>query len=154
MTKSIGPRMARALSMARGRKGWATILAWCGQRQQRDLMVQAVERQQQPLMAIVELLHAEFGKALDDRATKMFVGTAIAGVMEESGFKPVSTGERIPANVAGFRTGARYVRSAADQAEQITNDTEVADDILLTMLAALSDSQRRRLVKMIVKSPA
>ena len=57
-------------------------------------------------MWAADLLHAEFGSALDDRATKMFVGTAIAGVMEEAGFKPVSTGERIPVNVAGFRTGA------------------------------------------------
>jgi len=99
-------------------------------------------------------LHTKLGAVLDDRATKMFVGTAIAGVIEEHGFEPVSTGERIPANVAGFRTGAHYVRSAADQVEQITNDTEVTDDILLTMLAALSDTQRRRLVQMIKNSAA
>ena len=80
----------------------------------------------------------------------MFVGTAIAGVMEEAGFEAVSTGERIPANVAGFRTGARYVRSAS-KAEPVAADTEGDDDILLTMLAALSESQRRRLVQMIGK---
>ena len=107
-----------------------------------------------PSTSAVDLLHAEFGAAVNDRAIKMFVGTAIAGVMEEAGFEAVSTGERIPANVAGFRTGARYVRSAADQTEPMTNDTEANDDILLTMLAALSDDQRRRLPKMIANSPA
>lgn len=56
--------------------------------------------------------------------------------------------------MAGFRTGARYRRSSGDQAEPITYDAEAADDILLTMLAALSDSQRRRLVKMISNSTA
>ena len=148
MTKRTGPRMARALRMARGREKWAATLAWCGERPQRGLMVQAAERQQQPLTALVDLLHAEFGSALDDRATKMFVGTAIAGVMEEEGFEPVSTGERIPTNVAGFRTGARYVRTPIQQAKPVVDNAEDGDDILLTMLAALSDSQRERLVRM------
>lgn len=107
-----------------------------------------------PSTSAVDLLHAEFEAAVNDRGAKMFVGTAIAGVMEEAGFEPVSTGKRIPANVAGFRTGARYVRSSANQAEAVTDDAEADDDILLTMLAALSDNQRRRLVQMIANSPA
>jgi len=86
---------------------------------------------------------------LDDRATKMFVGTVIAGGMEKDGFEPVSTGERIPTIVAGFRSGARCVRSPANQADPLATDAEAADDLLLTMLAALSDDQRRRLVQMI-----
>jgi len=55
--------------------------------------------------------------------------------------------------VAGFRTGARYARSAA-KAKPVTDDTKAGDDILLTMLAALSDTQRRRLVQMIKNSAA
>ena len=82
----------------------------------------------------------------------MFVGTAIAGIMEAAGFEPVSTGERIPVNGAGFRTGARYVRSAA-KADPMADDAKAGDDILLTMLAALNDNQRR-LVKMIANSAA
>lgn len=149
MTKRTGPRMARALRMARGRKPWADIVAWLGQPKQRDLMVKAAQQGQQPLTAIVDLLHTQFGAALDDRATKMFCGTAMAGIMEEESFEPISTGERIPTNVAGFRTGARYVRSLGKQAEPVPHEAEGDDDILLTMLGALDASQRRRLRQMI-----
>ena len=41
------------------------------------------------------------------------------------------------------------MRSSANQVESVINDAEGDDGILLTMLAALSDGQRRRLVKMI-----
>lgn len=140
--------------MARGNKVWSAIFAWLGQSNIRALMTQASDQQRQALAAIVSLLHAQFGADLDDRSTKVFVGVAIAGVMEEEGFDVLSTGERMPANPAGFQTAARYVRlpvTATAQAEAVPDEAEdgTDDDILLTMLAALSVHQRRRLVKMI-----
>lgn len=153
MATTNGPRMRRARTMARGRELWRKILAWLSQRQQRDRMAQAALRQEQPLAAIVADLFAQFGAALDDHATKLFVGTAIAGLMEEAGFDVLSTGDRMPASTVGpFRSAARYVRSAAQVAAEVglCPEATAADaDILTTMLAALDDEQRRRLAQML-----
>jgi hypothetical protein len=143
-TTSNGPRMRRAKTMARGRKQWADILAWLSKRQQRDLMVRAAQQQQQPLAAVVAGLLGQFGAALGEKGTKLFVGTAIAGIMEEEGFDVAATGDRMPASAVGpFRSAARYARSPA------AAEGWEGDDILATMLAALDADQRRRLAQMI-----
>lgn len=142
---SAGPRMRRATTMARGRKLWADILAWLSQRQQRDLMVQAAQQQQQPLAAVVADLHAAFGAALEAKGTKLFVGTAIAGIMEAEGFDVAATGDRMPTTAVGpFRSAARYAQRPAQ-----AGPAAAVDDILSTMLAALDAGQRRRLAQMI-----
>jgi len=144
-----GPRMKRARQMARANTLWSAIFTWLGQRKIRDLMVQASDQQKQALAAVVTLLHAQFGADLDDRSARVFVGVAVAGVMEEEGFDVLSKGDRMPANPVGFRTAARYVRLPVAAPAQAEAEDGADEDILLTMLAALSVRQRRLLVKMI-----
>ena len=137
--------MRRAKTMARGRKLWADILAWLSQRQQRDLMVQAAQQQQQPLAAVVADLHAAFGAALEEKGTKLFVGTAIAGIMEEEGFDVAVDGRPD----AGDRGRPLPERRALRTTPGAAAEGRAADDILTTMLAALDADQRRRLAQMI-----
>lgn len=151
---SNGPRMARAVQLTKNNKLHADILAYVSRPSARQKMMRASDQGQQALAAVADDLHAVFGDTLGDRFTKVYVGTAIAGVLEEEGFAVLSKGDRMPPNLPGFQTAARYVRqqteAPAGTTPAVTPEAGGGhEDILVTMLTALSADQSRRLMALI-----
>ena len=145
-----GPRLRRARRMAQGNPVWGAIFDFLSRGEQRVLMVDASENDLQALAGVCLSLAIHFRDELQDRATKIFVGTAVAGLMEEMGYDVVSTGDRMPVSVGGFQTAARFKRRIDWPRSEDADAADAAnEDILLTMLSALNERQRQRLSQLL-----
>jgi hypothetical protein len=134
--------MRRARRAARTLKDGEAILARLQEDDARALLLEAVEDEMPSVAKVSTMLLAGFGQPVKQLPVRQFVGMAVKAVMAEEGYAPIETGVRIPGDPV-FTTGAVYGK--VEESEE----QEAEDDILRTMIAALSASQKRRLAEML-----